>query len=148
MPGLWVRPDNLRQPLAATNDRLRAHGLEDGAEIFVASSFSTALTEQFRTQLWPLRALAKTYESVEQKLTRSLGQLDQMPHETALVQTFLFGGEAIRVLATDPLLPQQMLPSGSRAKLTATMLLYDEVGREIWKGFASEPTLALVKAKS
>jgi len=148
LPGLWVRPDNLRQSLASTNERLRGLGLEDGAELFVASNFSASLTEQFRTQLWPLRALAKTYATVDQKLMRSLAQLGQMPHETALVQTFLFGGEAIRVLATDPLLPQQMLPSEPRTKLTATMLHYDEVGREIWKGFASEPTLALVKAKS
>jgi hypothetical protein len=81
---------------------------------------------------------------MERKLARSLDQLDRMPHETALVQTFLFGGEAIRVLATDPLLPEQMIPSEPRAKLTETMLRYDTVGHALWKGFASEP-LSLVK---
>lgn len=138
LPGFWVRPDNLREPLATTGDRLRGLGLEDGAELFVASDFGAALTDQFRTRLWPLRALAKNYETVEQKLTRSLAQIRQMPHETALVQTFLFGGEAIRVLATDPLLPEQMLPSAPRAKLTATMLHYDKVGRDLWKDFAAD----------
>lgn len=148
LPGLWVRPDNLRQALHVTGERLRALGLEDGAELFVASDFSAAMTTHFREQLWPLRALTKSYEAVEQKLTRSLAQLEQMPLETALVQTFLFGGEAIRLLATDPLLPPQMLPSEPRAKLTETMLHYDAVGRELWKGFASEPSLSLVKSKA
>ena len=144
LPGLWIRPDNLRQSLAASTERLRALGLEEGAEVFRASDFSQALHEHFRTQLWPLRTLVRTYETVERKLARSLDQLDHMPHDTALVQTFLFGGEAIRVLATDPLLPEQMLPSEPRAKLTETMLRYDEVGHALWKGFAAEP-LSLVK---
>lgn len=145
LPGLWIRPDNLRLPLTSSGERLRALGLEDSAELFRISDFSDALTERFRTQLWPVRNLTRSYESVERRLTRSLSQLDRMPHETALVQTFLFGGEAIFVLATDPLLPEQMLACEPRAKLTETMLHYDEVGRALWKGFAAEPQLSLVK---
>lgn len=145
VPGLWVRPNNLRQPHTAIGERLRAFGLEDGAELFRASDFSEALTERFCTQLWPVRTLTRGYEVMERKLTRSLSQLDHMPRETALVQTFLFGGEAIRVLATDPLLPEQMMETEARAKLTATMLQYDEVGRALWRGFASERELTLVK---
>ncbi len=145
LPGLWIRPNNLRQPLPATCERLRGLGLEEGAEVFVASDFGAALDERFRTQLWPVRTLARNYDVVERRLARSLSQLDQMPRETALVQTFLFGGEAIRVLATDPLLPEQMIATEPRAELTATMRRYDEVGRALWRGFAAEPDLSLVK---
>lgn len=135
LSGVWVRPDNLRQPIAATVERLRGLGLEDGAEVFRASDFDAALVDRFRTQLWPLRSLTQTYERVERQLARSLAQLDRMPRDKALVQTFLFGGEAIRVLATDPLLPEQMLPAAPRAALTETMLRYDAVGRALWKDF-------------
>jgi len=144
LPGVWVRPDNLRQPRASSVERLRGLGLEDGAEVFRATDFGDALVERFRSELWPIRSLSRSYESVENKLARSLAQLDHMPREKALVQTFLFGGEAIRVLATDPLLPEQMLACEPRAKLTRTMLHYDEVGRALWKRFASEPELESV----
>jgi hypothetical protein len=38
-----------------------------------------------------------------------------------------------------------MLACEPRAKLTETMLRYDKVGRALWKGFAAEPQLSLVK---
>jgi len=143
LPQMWVRPDNLREPLDATRERLRSLGLEEQAEVFCARDFGESLTQRFRTELWPKRNLIRSYESTLRDLTRSLEQLPRMPHETALVQSFLLGGGAIRVLATDPLLPEQILSAEPRAKLTATMLRYDAVGRALWRDFAAEPELVL-----
>lgn len=144
-PGLWVRPDNLRQPFESMADRFRALGLEEGAEVFRALDFSAHTAERFASELWSIRALQRGYASALRNLERSLRQLEGMPRETALVQTYLLGGEAIRVLATDPLLPGQIMAGETRAALSEAMLRYDMVGRALWRDFATKPQLSLVK---
>jgi hypothetical protein len=74
-------------------------------------------------------------------------KLQVMPRQTALVQSFLLGGEAIRVLATDPLLPEEIVPNEKRRELTELMLRYDGVGRRIWRTFASAPELGVIAIK-
>jgi phenylacetic acid degradation operon negative regulatory protein len=145
LPNLWVRPDNLRQPFESLTERLDALGLEEGAELFRARDFSAATTQRFTSKLWSVNALQRSYASALKNLERSLEQLDGMPRETALVQSFLLGGEAIRVLATDPLLPEEVIPGAARAALTETMLRYDAVGHALWRDFAQKPDLTLVK---
>jgi phenylacetic acid degradation operon negative regulatory protein len=145
MPSVWVRPDNLRQPFETTTERLRALGLEDGAELFRARDFSAQTAARFASDLWSIRTLQRSYELALRNLERSLEQLDGMPRETALVQTYLLGGEAIRVLATDPLLPEQIMAGETRAALTEAMLRYDAVGHALWRDAATQPDLTLVK---
>jgi phenylacetic acid degradation operon negative regulatory protein len=142
LPGLWVRPDNLRPSLSATGERLRALGLEDGAELFRASDFDERLATRFGRDLWPLRSLQRGYERALAALERSRGQLPTMPRARALVQTFVLGGEAIRVLATDPLLPDAILPGETRARLHEAMLQYDAVGRRLWTAHVEPPELS------
>jgi len=145
LPGVWVRPDNLQQPYDHTTERLRGLGLEDGAELFRARDFSAQTQERFASELWPARALQRGYETALKNLERSLAQLDGMPRETALVQSYLLGGEAIRVLATDPLLPEPIMAGATRAALTEAMLRYDAVGHALWRDFATKPDLVLVQ---
>ena len=142
LAGLWVRPDNLNASLEETGERLRALGLEPNAELFRASDFCQQLVQRFSTELWPLRRLRASYDAALRDLERSLERLPRLPRDTALVQTFVLGGAAIRVLATDPLLPEQILNGATRAELTRQMLRYDAVGRELWKARArnSSPT--------
>jgi phenylacetic acid degradation operon negative regulatory protein len=142
LPGLWVRPDNLRLSLADTVERLRALGLEHGAEPFVARDFSERLTTRFVRALWPLRNLQRGHERALAALERSLAQLPTMPRDRALVQSFVLGGEAIRVLATDPLLPEAILPGETRKRLGEVMLRYDAVGRRLWGTLADGPELS------
>lgn len=145
MPGVWVRPDNLRQPFESMTEHFRALGLEDGAELFRARDFSAHTAERFASDLWATRALQRGYATALRNLERSLQQLEGMPRDTALVQTYLLGGEAIRVLATDPLLPEQIMKGQTRAALTETMLRYDAIGHALWRDFATEPDLTLVQ---
>ena len=67
-----------------------------------------------------------------------------MPRETALVQSFLRGGEAIRVLATDPLLPDTIMVGDTRRELTETMLRYDRIGRRLWRDLSARSELTLL----
>jgi phenylacetic acid degradation operon negative regulatory protein len=52
-----------------------------------------------------------------------------------MVESFQLGGDAIRRLALDPLLPDALLPSAERAQLLAAMRRYDRAGRACWAGF-------------
>jgi phenylacetic acid degradation operon negative regulatory protein len=142
LPGLWLRPDNLRLSLADTAERLRALGLEHGAELFIARDFSERLTTRFVRALWPLRNLQRGYERALAALERSLAQLPAMARDRALVQSFVLGGEAIRVLATDPLLPEAIWPGETRKRLGEVMLRYDAVGRRLWGTLADGPELS------
>lgn len=145
LAGLWLRPDNLRQTFEASAERLRALGLEEGAELFRARDWSARTQQRLCADLWPISTLEQGYAAALRDLQRSLQQLEGMPRETALVQTYLLGGEAIRILATDPLLPEEIMPSATRAALSETMLRYDAVGHALWRDFGAEPALSLVK---
>jgi len=143
LPGLWLRPDNLAQSWEETGGRLRTFGLEDGAEVFRARDFGEPL-ERLLHGLWPTRALQQGYERALRDLQRSQRKLDRMPHDTALVESYLIGGEAIRVLATDPLLPEAIMPGDTRRELSESMLRYDRVGRRLWSGFAVRSQLTVL----
>ena len=128
----WVRPHNLAQPCAATFDKLDALGLEPDAEAFVAKHLAPATTERWTTTLWPVAELRCAYREAREALEQSECRVESLPIERAAAETFVLGGEAIRVLATDPLLPDEIAPSGERAALTDAMLRYDAVGRRVW----------------
>jgi len=145
LPGLWLRPDNLAQSFSSTIERLHRLGLEPGAEPFRAHDFGEP-TERRLHALWPIRALQQSYERASRDLQRSLRQLDTMPRDRALVQSYLLGGDAIRVLATDPLLPEALMPGAARRELTELMLRYDAVGHRLWRGFAARPERGALQA--
>ena len=48
--------------------------------------------------------------------------------------SFQLGGQGIEMLATDPLLPKEMLDTEPRVSLMRLMREYDRIGREIWLG--------------
>ncbi len=133
LDGTWVRPDNLVLDRAAIAARATELGLVDGAHVFVASDFASELAEQWTRSLWPVRALQRTYRSVLADLERSAARLDDMSAELAVVEAFMLGGTAIRTLALDPLLPDEINPGDARRRLHDAMLRYDAQGRTIWR---------------
>ncbi len=132
LDGLWTRPHNLAEPLSTTFERLGALGLDPGARHFVASHLDAKLRRRWETTLWPIEQLQRGYRRALDSVERSMARVGSMPAEQALVETFVVGGEAIRVIATDPLLPEAILSSFERRALSDAMLRYDELGRGIW----------------
>lgn len=143
LPGMWMRPDNLAQSFEQTLERLRALGLEDGAEPLRTHDISPRLQQRLHA-LWPTRALQHGYERALRDLQRSEKRLGAMPHEAALVESFLLGGEAIRVLATDPLLPEAIMKGDTRRELSDLMLRYEQFGRDIWRKYATRTQLTVL----
>ncbi|MBX3125838.1 MAG: hypothetical protein KF718_03950 [Polyangiaceae bacterium] len=140
LAGLWVRPDNLARSRDELESDLQGLGLDAHAELFAASSLSASLAQSFATRLYDLRALDASYDRTLRGLSASLNRVRDKPLERALVETFVKGGRAIRVLATDPWLPTELLPADRRRELWETMITYDAVGRELWaRALAATP---------
>jgi phenylacetic acid degradation operon negative regulatory protein len=133
LPGLWLRPDNLSPAGSAWFDKLCQLGLDASAEWVVLRQGSAALETRLRNEVWNTRELVSGYRDMTEQLERSELRVEAAPMQHALHDTFQLGGSAIRLLATDPLLPEEIVPSVERARLTATMLRYDVLGRKIWR---------------
>src|SRR5215468_7410737 len=117
-PALAVRPDNLAGGVDAVRTQLRALGLEPDALVFVVAGLDEA-----------------TDRSARLALEHSERRLPALPEARAMVESFELGGNAIRQLALDPLLPDALLPGRERELLLETMLRYDRAGRACWARF-------------
>lgn len=134
MPGIAVRPDNLRGGGDATREALLALGLgpKDGVARLCALD---AATEHRARRLWDAAALRAGYRRALGELARSERRLGRLRPEEAMVESFLLGGRVIRQLVLDPLLPEEILGSEDRSRLLAAMHRYDALGRACWAPF-------------
>jgi phenylacetic acid degradation operon negative regulatory protein len=55
-----------------------------------------------------------------------------------MVESFTLGGDAIRRLVLDPLLPEPIVPARERRVLIAAARRYDALGRRVWAGWLGE----------
>jgi phenylacetic acid degradation operon negative regulatory protein len=136
-PGLYVRPDNLAGGVARTRERLV--GLDPSLEapgIVVAGlSELDVETERRALALWDSHEAIRAYQNSLASLRDSEARLHELSTEEAMVESFLVGGEILRHIALDPLLPEEIVPAADRAALVRAMRHYDELGRACWAGF-------------
>ena len=66
------------------------------------------------------------------KLEDSYRTLKDLPTEKALSESFQLGGNAIKILALDPMLPEQLINTHLRQQLSQSMLKYEAMGRPLW----------------
>jgi phenylacetic acid degradation operon negative regulatory protein len=85
--------------------------------------------------LWDVNRLEAEYRETTLALSQSRRRLSRSSTEEAMVETFRVGGQAIRQLVLDPLLPQEMVDSHERSTLVKAMMEYDKFGRAFWAPF-------------
>jgi phenylacetic acid degradation operon negative regulatory protein len=128
---LWIRPDNL----AVSVDDLRAElgllGLPAVDLLFAVRDFAPA-DEQRARACWDVAALRASSRELTAEIAAATRRLPALPAEAAMVESFLLGGRALRQLVQDPLLPDEICPSGERDALLAAMKEYDRLGRLAW----------------
>lgn len=129
---LHVRPDNIEQNANAVRSRLHKLGLEQNAGVFVISDFDPPREARIRT-LWDTAALNSGYRKVRRELETWLARSGDLDPATAARESFLLGGEAIRRIVYDPLLPEPFIDALSRAAFFRTVLDYDRAGHAIWR---------------
>jgi phenylacetic acid degradation operon negative regulatory protein len=134
LPGLWIRPDNLRGGVADARAALLELGLDPRLPVLRLSELD-AETEARARSLWDAQALAADARQAREALERSAARLGRLSPAAAMVETFLVGGRAIRQIALDPCLPQAIAPEHERRALVAAMREYDRAGRACWREF-------------
>jgi len=137
---IWARPDNLIRSHEAILTLMKQLGSSD--DLFLASNVNLSSNDEVALiNCYDTDALTERYIELSAKLNESEGRLLGMPRVDALKESFMLGGEAIQVLAKDPLLPDEVQPGASRFELWKTMLRYDKTGRDIWAEPETEPTV-------
>lgn len=133
-PGLWIRPDNLKGGLDAVRDALVGLGIPASCPVFRIRDLDAASEARARA-LWDADALRGLYRRLTADLERSATGLPLLDAKRAMAESFLIGGEAIRRIVLDPLLPDAIVPTTERETLVRAMTAYDEVGRRCWAPF-------------
>ena len=130
-PGLQLRAANRRGGTTGLRDALSELGLEASALVYRLRELEPADDAAAR-RIWDVTALETGYRKSSKALERSTRKLRTASEERRMVETFLLGGSVIQQLATDPLLPEEIVPGKGRRELVAAMLDYDRLGRGCW----------------
>lgn len=141
-PGFWIRPDNLEGGVAAVRTMLQALGLPAGSPVFSIREFDVE-GEAAARALWNGETIREDYRRIAAGLDESAANLPRLTERDAMAETFLLGGEAIRRIVLDPLLPDPIIPSAAREALVEAMIRYDELGRRVWAPFVSRYGLSI-----
>jgi phenylacetic acid degradation operon negative regulatory protein len=136
-PTLAVRPDNLRIELSEYRAALSDFGMPAQVIVARAELEDPVVIARWTGELWPVVRLRASQARMAERLRRSFARLERIPFERALVETFRLGGEGIREVVLDPLLPEAIMPGAGRAELVDAMLAYDRAGRALWRRFNS-----------
>lgn len=134
---LWLRPDNLRGGVEAARGELIALGLEEAAPVFGMVQLDGGAEARARA-LWDGEEIRRGYRETLAGLNASAARLPRLAPREAMAESFLVGGEAIRRMVFDPLLPEPIVPSRERAALVEALSRYDRLGRERWRPFMKE----------
>ena len=131
--GLWCRPANYREPLAATRERMLDLGLEPGSLMLRADRILGDHHEP--RQLWPVADLEQRYRQLIAAMNDSMEAIGELGDDEAARETFLIGESVIRQINGDPMLPDELVDAAARRCMHETMLAYDAVGRSAWARF-------------
>jgi phenylacetic acid degradation operon negative regulatory protein len=128
--GLHVRPNNLESNPEAVLKRLHTLGLEPEARLCLSQQWSD---EAALTSLWDTTRLNADYRYWQQSLETWMQNAQELDAETAARESFLLGGQAIRHVVFDPLLPDSFIDSQARLAFVASVRRFDKVGHQIWQ---------------
>ena len=128
-PGLSVRPANLNLDREQLKRLMCSIGLPASALLIEGETDSE---DGAWRALWACDEISDEYRSMTRRLKESAAQLDAMDQEAARIETFQLGGEAIHLLAKDPLLPSEFVDTEAREALWRTLRDYDVAGQRIW----------------
>lgn len=139
-PALRIRPDNLEGGVGVVHERLVALGYTPVPIAFKLSDLDSDLDARARS-LWDVASLEAGYRASRERLVESIERLPSLSEAEAMAETFRLGGEAVRRIVLDPLLPEPIVDTRARRALVDAMRRYDRFGRDCWKAWAGESVL-------
>jgi phenylacetic acid degradation operon negative regulatory protein len=132
--GVAVRPANFSESFAATRSRLIDLGMHADCGLALLRELDGA-TESRARSLWDTTTLRRSYARAIARLEASRARLPRLPEARAMAESFRLGGDAIRQIVRDPLLPPPLMPAGELSALVRAMRAYDAAGRSSWRPF-------------
>ena len=87
--------------------------------------------------MWKSDGLTKSYVKMRDRLEKWLSRANGLDLEVAARESFLLGGEAIRQLVFDPLLPDPLADVNERRAFVQRVIEFDRRGHEIWRRLLS-----------
>ena len=129
-----VRPDNLTEGTDALRRRLRRLGMSERAIPFSLRSLDDTTSEEARG-LWDGDRIRSMHADGVRRMRESERRLSNLSREAARAESFLLGGEMIRQIVLDPLLPEALSSGSERRALVEALRHYDRVGRGYWSEF-------------
>ena len=137
---LWIRPDNLQFTGHELEQNLQQLGMP-AATVFMSGTHLAPHIQERWLHAIDIEALDRGYELMRRQLEKSLRRLACLPIQTAKKESFHLGGEAILILAKDPLVPDQYQSAANRQRLFEVMNHYDREGRRIWATRSDTPAV-------
>ena len=132
--GLWVRPDNLRLDQAQMFEKLCQLGLDSGAVLLRSDHLVGDHTDAL-FDLWRHKDLNRGYDFAAALLAQSQKRLQGESLHRITRETFLIGEHVIRLISTDPLLPEGQIDAGKRQAMVDAMTHYSEFCDPYWAEF-------------
>jgi phenylacetic acid degradation operon negative regulatory protein len=133
-PGLWVRPNNLRGGPVQLGEELVTLGLDAMKGQCVIAQGDESCEVSLRG-LWNNADLEHEYQRRIVQLLEAGERLEKPEFPAVLIETIELGGDTIRALLKDPLLPDQIASGDSRRQLIRLLKQYDKRGRRQWQLF-------------
>lgn len=129
---LRIRPNNLMGGVASCRQRLVALGFTPKPFVFQLAQLDETVDRKAR-KLWDVAKLESDYRATCDQLAESTRRLPSLEAEAAMAESFQLGGEAVRQIALDPLLPAEFVDVKARSAMFEAMRRYDVIGRNYWK---------------
>ena len=136
-PALRIRPNNLEGGVDTLRERLVTLGYSPMPMMMKLTRLD-AETDRRARSLWNIEELEAGYRTSRDRLLASTDRLSSLSESEAMAETFRFGGEAVRRIVLDPLLPAPVVDVSARRALVEAMRQYDRLGRDYWKSWAGE----------
>lgn len=127
-PHLFVRPDNLAVTLTELTQL--AIGIGVGMDVLLLEGQLAG--EAAWMSLWNPENLNNGYRDIVKRLDSSSKKLLGLSMGEAQLESFRLGGEAIKLLAKDPLLPAEVIDVKAREKFCQLLMDYNRAGKDIW----------------
>ena len=136
-PHLHIRPDNLKVGFNALQSEMESFGVAPGSCLMKIQQLDSQHETKARS-LWNIRALGAAHQHWLDMVINSQERLDDLPLASAVRETLLLGRSAIAHLLRDPLLPEELMPSGTRHALRAHLQAYQQKALELWLTWLSQ----------
>ena len=127
----WVRPNNLQGGCNAVGRDLYSLGLNPDALVLTLQDLQPELLAE-ATALWSVREISRSYRTLSEDLAQSLKRLRRMNNREAGAEVVFTSRKVIGQILSDPLLPDNLVPSQPRRDLVKQMQEYQVISHEIW----------------